>query len=134
MAGLAIAYTQQEGGSETWNIVFTDFTSSDLPRQYENAATFQRSQTGALIQGGPRFGQKYVWGIDCLVDSEAAVALDKLYKAWDYDRSTGKSVAVGVTDATFGDVIMGSATFTAAPAFTYASPRKTVVSFSMTQV
>jgi hypothetical protein len=133
MAGLAVAYNAQYGGG-SWNIVFTDFTSRDLPRTFENAAGFGRSQTGALIQSGPRYAQKYMWAIDCMVDSEQAVALEALYKAWDYDRAKGKSVAVGVTDATFGATITGQATFTTAPTFTYASPRKTIVSFGMTGV
>lgn len=134
MAGLAIAYTKQSSGSQTWNLVFTDFTSRDLPRQWENAASFGRSQTGALIQGGPRFTQKYIWTIDCMVDEDIAYQLDDLYKAWDYDRSIGLSVAVGVTDATFGTTISTQATLTTAPSFTYASPRKTIVSFGMVQV
>ena len=134
MTGLAIAYTQQTGGSASWNVVFKDFTSPDLPRQYEDSAGFGRSQTGALIQSGPRYVQKYIWVVDCLIDTEGAEALDQLYRAWDEDRATGKSVAVGITDATFGLSLSSQATFTSAPSFTYASPRKTIVSFGLTQV
>lgn len=134
MAGLAIAYTQQTGGSASWNIVFEDFTSPELPRQYENSAGFGRSSTGALIQSGPRYTQKYVWIVDCILDKENAQDLNQLYRAWDEDRATGKSVAVGITDATFGDSLSSQATFTSAPSFTYASPRKTIVSFGLTQV
>lgn len=134
MAGIAIAYTQQLGGSNSWNVQFTDFTSTDFPRQYENAAGFNRSQTGALIQSGPRYDQKYIWTIDCLVDTTDAYDLDALYKAWDSDRAQGKSVAVGITDATFGATLASQATFVSAPVFTYASPRKTIVSFGLTQV
>lgn len=128
MAGLAIAYTS---GGSSWNIVFTDFTSTDMPRSYENTAGFERSQTGALIQAGPRYTQKFSWAIDCLIDKQAALDLDELYRTWDYDRASGKSVAVGITDATFGPPITGSATFTTAPVFTYASPVKYVVSFGL---
>ena len=135
MAGIAIAYTTQAVGlSQTYNIVFTDFTSQDLPRQWENAASFGRSQTGALLQQGPRFSQKYIWTIDCLIDTDVAEDLNALYAAWDYDRSLGMSVAVGITDATFGEPIQSQATFSTAPTFTYASPRKTIVSFGLTQV
>lgn len=134
MAGLAIAYTKQTGAATTYNIVFTDFTSRDLPRQFENAAGLGRSQTGALIQEGPRFSQKYFWTIDCMMDTEKAEELATLYAAWDYDRSQGKSVAVGITDATFGAPITGSASFVSAPTFTYGSPRKTIVSFGLQQV
>ena len=134
MAGLAIAYTKQSSGSQTWNIVFKEFTTPDLPRQWENAASFQRSQTGALIQGGPRFQQKYIWTIDCLVDYEDAIKLDQLYKAWDYDRSVGKSVAVGITDATFGSAISTAATFASPPIITFAGPRKNLVNFGLVQV
>ena len=134
MAGIAIAYTQQLGGSSSWNVQFTDFTSGDLPRQYENAAAFNRSQTGALIQSGPRFTQKYMWTIDCMVDTNVAEDLDALYSAWDSDRAQGQSVAVGITDATFGSTLTSQATFTSAPTFTYASPRKTIVSFGLMQV
>ena len=134
MAGIAIAYTSQEPPTATYNVVFTDFTSRDLPRQWENAASFGRSQTGALLQQGPRFQQKYIWTIDCIVDYDVAEQLDALYKSWDYDRSQGKSVAVGITDATFGTPIQSQATFSTAPTFTYAGPRKTIVSFGLTQV
>jgi hypothetical protein len=130
MAGLAIAYSAQSGGG-SWNIVFTDFTSRDLPRSFENSAGFGRSQTGALIQSGPRYEQKYSWTVDCMIDCEYAKQLEKLYVAWDKDRARGKSVAVGITDATFGDVVTGQATFTAAPTFTYASPQKVIVSFGL---
>ena len=128
MAGLAIAFTSS---GRSWNIVFTDFTSTDLPRSYENSAGFGRSQTGALIQSGPRYQQKYSWVIDCLIDKDAALALDELYTQWDQDRAQGKSVVVGITDATFGPVIQGIATFTSAPSFTYASPRKIIASFGL---
>jgi hypothetical protein len=130
MAGLAIAYSGQSGGG-SWNIVFTEFTSRDFPRSFENSAGFGRSQTGALIQSGPRYQQKYSWTIDCMVNSFVAVALMELYTQWDKDRAGGKSVAVGITDATFGPTVMGQATFTTAPTFTYASPRKTIVSFGL---
>lgn len=133
MAGIAIAYSSQET-TGTYNIVFTDFTSRDLPRQWENAASFGRSQTGALLQQGPRFQQKYIWTIDCMVDVGVAEQLAALYASWDFDRAKGKSVAVGITDATFGQVIQTQATFSTAPAFTYASLRKTIVSFGLTQV
>ena len=130
MAGLAIAYSAQSS-SGTWNIVFTEFTSRDLPRGFENSAGFGRSQTGALIQSGPRYQQKYQWTIDCMLESWQAVDLMELYVAWDKDRAKGNSVAVGITDATFGAVVSGQATFTTAPTFTYASPRKTIVSFGL---
>lgn len=134
MAGLAIAYTQQSGGSQTYNIVFTDFTSTDLPRQFENAASFGRSQTGAIVLEGPRYRQKWVWVVDCMLDADVALTLQDLYYSWDGDRAQGLSVAVGITDATFGNVITTSATFTVAPTFTYASPRKTIVSFGLKEV
>ena len=134
MAGLAIGYTKQTGDSRSYNIVFTDFTSTDLPRQFENAASFGRSQTGALIQSGPRYQQKYMWTIDCMLDTDKAEALADLYRDWDLDRSEGLSVAVGITDATFGSPLTAEATFTTAPSFTYASPRKTIVSFGLKQI
>ena len=128
MAGIAIAFTS---GGRSWNVVFKDFTSTDLPRSFENSAGFGRSQTGALIQSGPRYQQKYSWIIDCLVDRYVAEQLEELYTQWDIDRAEGKSVVVGITDATFGAVIQGIATFTSAPSFTYASPQKIVVSFGL---
>ena len=69
-----------------------------------------------------------------MVDVDIAEQLDALYSAWDYDRSQGKSVAVGITDATFGTPLQSQATFSTAPTFTYASLRKTIVSFGLTQV
>ena len=66
-----------------------------------------------------------------MVDCEEAKKLEQLYIAWDRDRAKGRSVAVGITDATFGAVVTGQATFTSAPSFTYASPAKTIVSFGL---
>ena len=134
MAGIAIAYSQQASPFAQWNIVFEQFTSTDLPRQYANTAGFSRSQTGALLQQGPRYSQKHLWTIDCILTTPKAYELDALYKAWDYDRSTGKSVAVGLLDKTFGPDLSATATFTSAPTFTYAGPGYTIVSFAMAQV
>ena len=66
-----------------------------------------------------------------MLDTDKAEELEALYAAWDADRAQGRPVAVGITDATFGSVVTGSATFTTAPTFTYASCRKTIVSFGL---
>ena len=130
---VAIAFTSQETGT-TYNVVFRDFTNMDYPRQWGNDAAFNRSGTGAFIQSGPRYQQKYNWSIDCLVETTVAKELDNMYKAWDYARSTGKSVAVGILDKCFGDDFSGQATFTVAPTYTYAGPRHTMVSLGLSQV
>lgn len=134
MAGLAIAYTRQSAPVTSWNIVFEQFTSTDLPRQYSDTAGFSRSQTGALLQQGPRYAQKHVWTIDCMLTTPVAHQLDALYKAWDYDRSVGKSVAVGLLDQTFGPTVNTTATFASSPVFTYAGPGHTIVSFALQEV
>ena len=50
-----------------------------------------------------------------MVDVATAEQLAELYASWDFDRSKGKSVAVGITDATFGPAIQSQATFSTAP-------------------
>ena len=130
---VAIAFTSQETGT-TYNVVFENFTDAEFPRQWSSTAAFNRSGTGAFIQSGPRYQQKYNWTIDCLVETSVAEELDALYRAWDIDRAAGKSVAVGILDKCFGDDVSGAATFTVAPTYTYAGPRHTMVSLGLAQV
>lgn len=130
---IAIAYNSQSGGG-SYNLTFRDFTSTDLPRSFSNVAGFNRSQTGALIQQGPRFRQKYVYAIDCMVETSVAESLENLYAAWDQDRSTGRAVGLGLVDDCFGATKSMTVTFTVAPTFTYAGPRHTIVSFGLQEI
>jgi len=130
---IAIGYNSQSGG-RSYNLVFRDFTSTDIPRSFDNTAGFNRSQTGALIQQGPRFTQKYVYTIDCMVETQVAEDLEQLYADWDTDRASGRSVAVGLVDTCFGATKELTVTFSVAPTFTYAGPRHTIVSFGLQQV
>ena len=130
---VAIAFTSQDTGT-SYNVVFRDFTSPDIPRSWQGTAGFARSLTGANVLKGPRYQQKYQWTIDCILPTEDAERLDKMYAAWDVDRADGKAVAVGILDTCFGDDVSGSAVFTVAPTYTYAGPRHTIVSLGLVQV
>ena len=130
---IAIAYNSQTA-SKSYNITFKNFTSTDIPRSFTNTAAFSRSQTGALIQQGPRFNQKFQYAIDCMLETSVAEELEELYTNWDNDRATGRAVALGLVDDCFGPTKNLTVTFTVAPTFTYAGPRHTIVSFGLQEV
>lgn len=133
MAGIALAYSRQLGGAGTWNIVFEQFTSAELPRQYSNSIKWERTGAGSLALSGPRYRQKYIWTVDCIVSASQALELDQMYQAWDYDRAFGLSVACGLIDRTFGPELNLAAAFSVPPTYTYATGN-TIVSFGLQEV
>lgn len=133
MSGIAIAYSQQLGGSGSWNVVLEQFTSPDFPRTYAADVKWERTGSGALAVSGPRYRQKYIWTIDCIILADQALELDALYQAWDYDRAFGLSVACGIADRTFGPELTTNAAFSVPPKYTYAAGN-TIVSFGLQEV
>jgi len=69
--------------------------------------------------------------------SEAdAVSFDAMFKAWDADRASGLSAAVGIIDQTFGPQISTSAVFSTAPTYAMFGNNMTnvVVSFGLSEI
>ena len=130
---IAIAYTAQTN-SGSWNIVFSEFTSSDIPRTYSGSATFEYSTDGSLVLGGPAYAQKYLWTVDCIISKVKALELDELYRQWDIDRSNLLSAAVGIVDDCWGPQYSGNAIFATAPRFTYLNGSSTLVSLGLQEV
>ena len=131
---IAIAYEAQDGSAATYNIVFQDFTSSDIPREYSGSVSFEYSSDGSLVLGGPAYVQKYLWTIDCQIPKTVALDLDNLYRAWDKDRSNLKSAAVGIVDDCWGATVTSNAVFAKAPKYTYINPSLTIVSLALQEV
>lgn len=128
---IGIAYT---GTGGSYNVVFRDFLTPGIPRQYEASASFDRTASGATVLGGPASRQKRIWTISAHLTPAKAQELDSMFTAWDADRSEGRAVACGLIDETFGATISVNVVFTTAPLFTYTSPSVTTVDFAVTEV
>ena len=130
---IAIAYTAQTN-SGSWNIVFSEFTSNDIPRTYSGEATFEYSTDGSLVLGGPAYVQKYLWTIDCIITKTAGLELDQLYREWDTDRASLLAAAVGIVDDTWGPQYTGNAVFASPPKFTYLNGNRCIASLGLQEV
>ena len=133
MSQIGVSYTPS-GGSPVYSFVFDNFGDNALPRSYQGSASFTQSANGASIIAGPAFRQKYIWVISSIITKEEAASFDEMFQAWDADRSTGLSAAVGVTDQTFGSPVSASAVMTTPPSYSRMGPRFMLVSFSLTEV
>ena len=133
MASIAIAYT---GGnpSNSYNIVFDEFLSDDIPRTYDASASFGRTASGATSLDSRAGRQKFIWGISILVPSATAQSLDNLFQAWDYDRAQGLAAACGLVDQTFGSSVSTNGVFSSPPSYRYTSCTHYEVSFGLTEV
>ena len=130
---LGISYTPVSG-SPVYDITFTEFTDTSLPRSYIGDVSYEMSANGATILSGPAFRQKYIWVISCHQTPVKAQELDAMFRAWDEDRSNGYSAAVGIVDNTFGTQVSTSALFSTSPSYVYVSPSITLVSFGLSEV
>lgn len=130
---LGISYTPV-AGTPVYDITFTEFTDSSLPRTYIADASYELSASGASILSGPAFRQKYIWAISCHQTPAKAQELDAMFRAWDEDRSNGYSAAVGIVDQTFGPQVTASGLFSTPPSYVYVSPSITLVSFGISEV
>lgn len=130
---LGISYTPV-AGSPVYDVTITDFTDNNLPRTYMADSSYDVSVTGTSILSGPAFQQKYMWTISAHLSPAKAQEVDAMFRAWDLDRSSGYSAAIGVVDQTFGSQVSGSALFSTPPSFVYVSPSITLVSFGLSEV
>ena len=134
MASIAVSFTPSGGGIPQTSFQFRNFGDNNIPRTYLDTASFTPSANGASILSGPAFSQKRIWAISSIIDSTEAHNFDELYRAWDTDRATGKPVACGVVDDTFGATVTTNAIFSTAPTYTRMGPNYTMVSFGLTEV
>ena len=129
---LSIAYTSQAGTA--YNLTFREFSDQTIGRTYIPQGDFSRSVSGTQILTGPPTRTKFLWAISAPLQKPDALILDSMYRAWDQDRGTGISAAVGVLDQNFGPDVSGSAVFSTPPSFTYMSESFIVVDFALTEV
>jgi hypothetical protein len=134
MAGsIGISYTPS-GGSPVYTFLFTQFTSTELPRTYSNSTSFSFSANGSSIMSGPAYQQKRIWAISSLLTKAQAISFDAMYRSWDLDRGNGLAAAIGIIDQTFGPDINTSAAITTPPTYTMTSPGYTTVSVGLTEI
>jgi len=133
MAQIGISFTPSIG-TPVYNFVFDNFGSTDMPRTYQESATFSRSASGASLIDGSPYKQKYTWAISTIVPKATAISFDAMFRAWDEDRSAGLAAACGVTDTTFGPTVNAFVVFSAMPTYVHLSPTHTLVSFGIIEV
>ena len=129
---LSIAYTSQAGTA--YNLTFREFTSQEIARTYLPQGDFSRSVSGSQILTGAPVRAKFLWAISAPLQKSDALILDSMYRAWDQDRGSGISAAVGILDQNFGPDVSGSAVFSTAPGFTYLSKTFIICDFALTEV
>lgn len=133
MSTVSIGFTPS-GGSPIYDFTFSEFSGAELPRTYQQSATFTQSANGASIISGAPFRQKYIWAIASPMTTAEAASLDAMFRAWDVDRSNGLAAAVAVVDTTFGTTVNANAIFSTPPSFTKMSPAYMMVTFGLTEV
>lgn len=132
---IAISYTQQTGGSTTYSVTFTQFTDDNLPATYLEEGSFEFSQSGTAIRGGPARGPRKIWAISSVLTTADSQTLDSLYKAWAADSGQGLSAVVELDDSTFGpSTVEVYAVITTAPSFSMFGPRHYLCSIGLTEV
>jgi len=129
---IGVSYTPVGGGS--FNIVFDQFLGADLPRTYQQGASFSKSANGASIIQGSAYRQKYIWAISAVVTTAVAIQVRQMFEAWDTDRAAGYGAAIGIADTTFGATVSTSAVISTPPTFNRISPTHFQVSFGLTEV
>ena len=131
---IGIAYSRQSGGTDSYNVVFSDFTDGAYPRGYESQTNFTRSASGTTALAGSGSQQKRIWAISAFIPTSKALELEEMFRAWDLDRSQGYPSACGLTDQCFGSSLTTSVVFTTPPSFAWGSPTATQVDFAVTEV
>ena len=135
MASIAVSFTPSTGvPTPPYDFQFRNFGDNNIPRVYDNSASFNPSANGANALTGPAYAQKRIWAVSSIVNTSDATYFDEMYRAWDADRAAGKPVACGVVDDTFGATVTTSAIFSTAPTYTRMGPNHTMVSFGLTEV
>ena len=132
MDAIAIAYS---GSGGSYNFVITNFGGNEMPRTYQESASYDLSANGASILSGPAFRQKYVWAISTIVPNADAYLLMGMFENWDTDRSNGLAAAVGIVDQTGpGADVSTNAIFSTTPSFTRMGPKNMMISFGLAEV
>lgn len=114
--------------------MFRDFVDGALPRSYESQSSFTRSASGTTALAGSGARQKRIWTISAMLNKGDSLELDRMFRAWDDDRTEGKPAACGLTDETFEESLTTSVLFTTPPAFRWVSPTTYQVDFAVTEV
>ena len=127
MSAIGVAYS-------TYNVVFDLFTGGEIARTFDGSASFTRGVSGQQLLTGNSARQKYIWAVSGLLSEADAIQVDEMFKAWDLDRSSGQTAAVGVTDQTFGAAVVTTAIFSTPPSFIRTGPLNYTVAFGLTEV
>lgn len=133
MSQIGISYTPS-GGTPVYNFLFSEFLGSELPRSYFGSSSFSFSGTGAAVISGSASAEKRIWAISSPLPLAEAESFDAMYRAWDADRASGLSAAVGIIDETFGVTVNSSAVFSTPPTYSKFGPYYMVTSFGLTEV
>tara|TARA_Y100000004_G_scaffold153871_2_gene177827 strand:+ start:703 stop:1104 length:402 start_codon:yes stop_codon:yes gene_type:complete len=133
VAKIAISYTPS-GGSPVYSFELDNFQDAGFPRTYMGSASFDKSASGAVILSGPAYKEKYQWVISTYMPTSDAYNFDAMFRAWDEDRASGKSVACGIVDETWGPTVTTSAVFLTPPVFAFAGGNITLVSFGLGEI
>lgn len=128
---IGIAYS---GTGGTHNVVFREFLTQSIPRQYESTTSFTRSASGASILAGNSGVQKRIWVVSAHVTQAEAQELDDMFAAWDTDRANGQTVGCGLTDTCWGPTINATVIFSTPPSYIYINPKLAQVDFAVTEV
>jgi hypothetical protein len=127
MSAIGVAYS-------TYNVVFDQFTGGEIARTFDGSASFTRGVSGQQVLAGNSARQKYVWAVSGLLTEADAVKVDEMFQAWDLDRASGQTAAIGVTDQTFGAAVITAAIFSTPPSFIRTGPLHYTVAFGLTEV
>ena len=130
---MSISISFTASGGAVYDVVVPYFVDTNLPRSYGETGVFSTSANGSSILTGPAFAQKFIWAISTIMEKAEAEQVDSMYRAFDADRASGLSVAVGVLDQTFGTDVSTSAVFSTAPSYE-ATGNKFIVSFGLTEI
>jgi len=133
MSQIGVSYTPS-GGSPVYNFIFSNFIDQELPRSYVNNVDFGFSAGGSAVISGSANLQKRIWAISSPLPDAEAASFDTMFQAWDADRASSLSAAVGISDTTFGATVNASAVFSTAPTYSRWGPYYMLVSFGLTEV
>ena len=134
MSSIGIAYTEQGGSGQTYNVVMDTFSGAEIARVYDASAEFERGISGQQVVTGRPGRQKFIWAISAVVTKAKAKEIDDAFRAWDADRATGLAAAVGITDETLFDPITTSAVFSTPPSYIRMNHNTFTVAFGLTEV
>lgn len=132
---IAIAYTQQSGGSTLFTVGFSQFLNDEFPSSYLETATFSFNSSGTAVLSAPSNHAKRIWAISSILTIDDSRELDALYRAWSTDVKQGYTSVVAVIDSTFASIpVEADTVFTTPPTYSKFGPQSRLVSFGLTEV